>query len=73
MIKKERYELVGGLDEDLRVAYNDVDFCISLFEKGFYNVTRNDVRLYHYESVSRGSDALRARQGCCGHHHHEPA
>ena len=62
MIKKERYELVGGLDEELRVAYNDVDFCISLFEKGFYNVTRNDVCLYHYESVSRGSDALSERK-----------
>ncbi|MBQ1547647.1 MAG: glycosyltransferase [Lachnospiraceae bacterium] len=58
MVTREKYALVGGMPEDLRVAYNDVDFCMSLYERGFYNVLRNDITLYHYESVSRGADAM---------------
>ena len=56
MVKKSKYEEVGGLDEELTVAYNDVDFCFKLYEKGYYNSVRNDVPMYHYESISRGSD-----------------
>ena len=56
MIRREIYDEVGGLCEDFPVAYNDVDFCMSVCEKGYYNVQRNDVVLYHHESLSRGSD-----------------
>lgn len=56
MIRRERYLALGGLFEGLAVAYNDVDFCFRLCEKGFYNVQRNDVALYHHESLSRGND-----------------
>lgn len=38
------------------VAYNDVELCFRLVEAGYYNVVRNDVILYHHESVSRGND-----------------
>ena len=55
-VTREKYNEVGGLDEDLRIAYNDVDFCLNLYERGYYNVVRNDVQLFHYESISRGSD-----------------
>lgn len=58
MVKKDQYESMGGLSEELRVAYNDVDFCFSLYEAGLRNVIRNDVVLYHHESLSRGSDAM---------------
>lgn len=58
MIKKEKYDQVNGLDESLEIAYNDVDFCFKLYEAGYYNVVRNDVKLYHHESVSRGSDDI---------------
>lgn len=58
MVKKEKFHEVGGFDEELRVAYNDVDFCFKLNEAGYYNVVRNDVILYHYESLSRGNDSL---------------
>ena len=57
MVTREKYDAVGGFDEDLAVAYNDVDFCFSLYEKGWYNVVRADAVLIHHESVSRGSDA----------------
>lgn len=58
LISKEKFDLLGGLSEELKVAYNDVDFCFRLHQKGFYNVQRNDVTLYHHESLSRGNDLI---------------
>ena len=56
-VKKELYDWIGGLDEQhLSVAYNDVDFCLRLREKGFYNVWTPFSLLYHHESLSRGDD-----------------
>lgn len=56
MVSKEKFEEVGGFEEELAVAYNDVEFCFKLVEHGYYNIVRNDVELLHYESVSRGVD-----------------
>ena len=56
MIRRDIFDEVGGLCEDLPVAYNDVDFCMKVYEKGYYNVQRNDVILFHHESLSRGKD-----------------
>ncbi|MDE6389710.1 MAG: glycosyltransferase family 2 protein [Lachnospiraceae bacterium] len=56
MVSRRKYEEVGGLDETMAVAYNDVDFCFKLLEAGYYNVQRNDAVLYHHESLSRGLD-----------------
>lgn len=56
MVSREKYEEIGGLDETMPVAYNDVDLCFRLIEAGYYNVQRNDAVLYHHESLSRGSD-----------------
>lgn len=58
LVSKGIYEQVGGFDEDLKVAFNDVAFCFSLIEAGYYNVMRNDVVLYHHESLSRGNDLM---------------
>lgn len=55
-VERKKYEAAGGFCEELAVAYNDVDFCFSLYEKGYYNLVRNDVALFHHESYSRGSD-----------------
>ena len=55
-VSKEKYEEVGGYNEDLSICYNDVDLCYKLVEHGYYNTVRNDVKMIHYESVSRGSD-----------------
>ncbi len=60
MLSAEKFHEVGGFDEGLAVAYNDVDLCFKLIEHGYYNVVRNDVTLLHYESVSRGQDAASA-------------
>lgn len=56
MVSRKKYEKVGGLDENLPVAYNDVDFCFKLLEAGYVNVQRNDAILWHHESLSRGLD-----------------
>ena len=56
MVSRDKYEKVGGLNESMAVSYNDVEFCFKLTEAGYYNVLRNDVVLYHHESLSRGLD-----------------
>jgi glycosyltransferase involved in cell wall biosynthesis len=56
MVSKEKYNEIGGFEENLPVAYNDVELCFKLLEKGYYNVLRNDVVMIHHESVSRGYD-----------------
>ena len=56
MVKKELFLKAGGFDEELAVAYNDVELCFRFHEMGYYNVQRNDVILLHHESLSRGQD-----------------
>ena len=55
MVKKSLYEAVSGLDEkNLPIAFNDVDFCLRLRERGYLNVFTPYCELYHYESKTRG-------------------
>lgn len=56
MIPKAVYDEVGGLEEEFQVAFNDVDLCLKVRQKGYLVVFDADVRLYHYESKSRGSE-----------------
>lgn len=56
MMRKDVFAEAGGFCETLAVAFNDVDLCYTVFEKGYYNIVRNDVMLYHHESLSRGND-----------------
>lgn len=60
MVKKQLFEEVGGLSEDLSVALNDVDLCLKLRSKGFLNVFTPFAELFHYESASRGTDVTDA-------------
>lgn len=56
-IKKEIYLEAGGFDEEnTKVAYNDVDFCLKVRELGYKNLWTPFAQLYHHESLSRGSD-----------------
>lgn len=61
MIRREALEETGGFCEELDVAFNDVDLCYSLWEKGYYNVIVQDAFLYHHESLSRGRDEDEAK------------
>lgn len=56
MVERKKYQTVGGFCEDLRVAFNDVDLCLSLHEKGYYNLCDNDLFAWHHESLTRGND-----------------
>ncbi len=61
MVSKEKFFEVGCLDENLMVAYNDIDFNLRLLEKGYYNVFVPQVELYHHESKSRGLDTTKEK------------
>ena len=55
LIKKSIYLEVGGLNEDdLQIAFNDVDFCLKIREAGYQNVWTPYAELYHHESATRG-------------------
>ena len=57
MVKKELYDRFGGLDEEnFAVAYNDVDFCLRLWQSGLLNVMTPFAAAVHHESKSRGDD-----------------
>ena len=56
MVKKEVYEKAGGFEEELSVAFNDVDFCLRVKEMGYLIVYDPLVEAYHYESKSRGAE-----------------
>ncbi|MCM1086700.1 MAG: glycosyltransferase family 2 protein [Muribaculaceae bacterium] len=56
MVEKRLYEELGGLDETFAVSLNDVDFCLRLRDAGYLNVFTPFAELYHFESISRGSD-----------------
>ena len=45
---------MGGLDPQLGVAFNDVDFCLRLREAGYRNIWTPFAELYHHESATRG-------------------
>ncbi|WP_268799483.1 glycosyltransferase [Pseudomonas huanghezhanensis] len=55
IIKKSIFEQVNGLDEEnLKIAFNDVDFCLRVQEAGYINVWTPFSELYHHESATRG-------------------
>lgn len=56
MMRKSLFLELGGLDESFAVSLNDVDLCIRAWKAGYINVFTPFAELYHYESVSRGSD-----------------
>lgn len=56
LVRREVFERVGGLDESLEVAFNDIDFCLRVREAGYRNLWTPFAELCHHESASRGSD-----------------
>lgn len=54
LVRRSVFLEIGGLDEKLRVAFNDVDFCLRLLEHGYRNIWTPFAELYHHESASRG-------------------
>ena len=56
MTPKAIYDEVGWMDEELAVAFNDVDFCLKIREKGYLIVYNPFVEFWHYESKTRGQE-----------------
>lgn len=54
MIKSELFDKVGGFDEKLAVAFNDIDLCLRIRKEGYLIVYNPYSAFYHYESKSRG-------------------
>jgi O-antigen biosynthesis protein len=67
MCRRDVFEEVEGFNEQLAVAYNDVDLCLKMIRAGYQNIYLPHVKLYHHESRSRGLEdtvekKLRLRQ-----------
>ena len=54
MARKSLFEEVGGFDEAFAIAYNDIDLCLRLRERGYLVVYTPYAVLYHHQSASRG-------------------
>ncbi|WP_315831410.1 glycosyltransferase family 2 protein [Bradyrhizobium prioriisuperbiae] len=52
MTPAKLYRQVGGYSENLPIDYNDIDYCLKLFENGYYAVYEPKAELTHYESIS---------------------
>lgn len=53
MMKKSVFVEVGGFDEKIQVAYNDVDLCLRVRERGYVVIYTPYAVLYHLESATR--------------------
>jgi glycosyltransferase involved in cell wall biosynthesis len=54
VVRREVFDEVGGLDEQIAIAFNDVDFCLRLRAAGYRNIWTPFAELIHHESASRG-------------------
>lgn len=62
VVRKAVFDAVGGLDERLAVAFNDIDLCLRIRAAGYRNVWTPHAVLYHHESASRGHDTTPEKQ-----------
>ena len=62
MVKKETYHEVGGMDEKLEIAYNDVDLCLKIRKLGLLITYTPYAQLYHFESKTRGYEIGQEKQ-----------
>jgi len=63
VMRREIFDEVHGMDEEnLAVAFNDIDFCLRIREAGYLNVYTPYAELYHHESFSRGYEDTADKQ-----------
>ncbi len=62
MMRKKLFDDVGGFDEKLGLAFNDVDLCLKIYKKGYRIIWTPYAELYHYESYSRGYDISKEKK-----------
>lgn len=61
LVKRTAFEAAGGFSEELGIAYNDVDLCLSIREKGWNVIYCPQAELYHYESQTRGLEMTKEK------------
>ena len=61
MIRRQVWDQVQGLDENLAVAFNDVDFCLRVKAAGYRNVWTPHAEMNHHESASPGNETTPQR------------
>lgn len=54
VVRRDVFDEVGGLDEQIAVAFNDVDLCLRIRAAGYRNIWTPFAELIHHESASRG-------------------
>jgi GT2 family glycosyltransferase len=58
VVSRSKFLAVAGFDENaLPVAFNDVDLCLRLNQKGWQSLYEPRATLIHHESKSRGRDS----------------
>ena len=56
MMKQKTFEEVNGFDENLAIAFNDIDLCLKVREKGYTVVWTPHAEFTHFESKTRGPE-----------------
>lgn len=60
---RKAFEAISGFDESFELNYNDVDFCLRLWQAGHQVMMHPAVELYHYETYrSDGRAAYRPEE-----------
>ena len=57
LLRRDRFWEVGGFDEqNLPIAFQDVDLCLKLLQRGYLNVYTPHATLYHHEASSKSAE-----------------
>jgi len=54
VMRRRVFDAIGGFNETYAVAFNDVDLCIRIRQRGLRIVWTPSVEMYHHESASLG-------------------
>lgn len=69
LTKRNVFEAVGGLDENLSVNFNDIDYCLRVQKEGYAVLVQLATSLRHYESVTRAPSTDKANAIAFGREH----
>ncbi len=63
LVRKEIFDKVKGFDEELfPINFNDVDLSLKILDSGYRNCLMNNIKLFHYENVSRKDDGDQSKE-----------
>jgi O-antigen biosynthesis protein len=67
VMRREVFDSINGFDEKFAIAFNDVDLCIRIRQKGWRIIWTPAVEMYHHESASLGKHNAPQRQALFEH------